>query len=134
MPSRNRVPATIQMVRGMDDDLIDWYTSLPEKERHKILKNKLRASLGLPTHPTEPQNAVNAGFEFEQIEGFLQQFDQDWNQRIQQLVDSLPDYVQRYVEQALNGHSRQSEDISGAPSLSSIELGEREARLKKAKW
>jgi hypothetical protein len=131
MPSRNRIPATIQMVQGEDDDLIAWYTALPKGERHQILKDAVRAGLGIVVRS---DNHREERIDADQLEALWQELRHEWATWTQELVESLPNYVQASVEQTINVEATQSHKVEGSPALSSKEVDQRKVKLKKARW
>ncbi len=133
MPSRNRIPATIQMVQGEDDDLIAWYTALPKGERHQALKDVVRAGLGLVIKPDVHRESKTL-FEADQLEALRQDLYREWTTWTQQLVESLPNFVHASVEQTLNMEADQSQKVEGSPALSSMDMDHRRVKLKKAQW
>lgn len=54
MTSRNRTTHALNLVRGKDDDLIQWIEKVPAGGRNAALKHTLRCGLELP-QPAAPK-------------------------------------------------------------------------------
>lgn len=114
---QTRVPKTVQMVQGQDDDLIAWFASLPPREVNKQIKAVLREGLGFTTRNTAPIEPDAPRIET------LQQELYDFMRYVYARFDAQPDTVstieQVYQEEPLIGES---------------ELKEREAKLMNMGW
>lgn len=128
---KQRIPATIQMVLGEDDDLIDWYLSQPPKQRHQTLKDTLRAGLGLHVH--QPAQAAAApviihsdsSAKIAALEAEIKQL-RAWNEQWYA-------YIQQQLAAGGNGGGGAVLEAV-EDRLSDEQMAGRKDRLKKAKW
>lgn len=131
MPSKNRIPATMQMVKGQDDDLIDWYLALPDRTRNQALKSVLRMALfGDIPEPSQEQKQL--------FDERLAQLEMEYRQKmalVDQAIEQLMNRVEGIQFQAANGEFIQPEpQIEMVSRLSSERKEQRAEKLKKAKW
>lgn len=134
MPSKNRTPATAQLVNGQDDDLIAWYESFPRGQRNQQLKAAIRAGLGMAQPIASNGHAPAAPVDMDAIR---QQLYSEWSDWTRQLIESLPGYVQSAVERAMADHQPKTSAeniVQEGERLSQDEVTNRAARLKKATW
>lgn len=132
-----RVTMTVKLRPGKDDDLIAWWQSLEPGNfetdgKQSIIKAVLRAGLELP----QPHVETNGELDPLTLDEIRQQLYQEWEQWTQQLIDSLPGYVQNEVEQRLNTPRPVAAPppVEAADQIDQQTAMERKNRLSKANW
>lgn len=126
-----RQPLTVQLVAGRDDDLIEWWLSLPKGERRaEVAKTVLRVGLELPI--PDPQSGIGA----HELDALRNELFSEWQNWTRQLVDNLPSYVQTAVETALATAPQQPAPppVEAAEQLDEAIAQERANKLKRASW
>lgn len=130
MPSKNRIPATMQMVKGQDDDLIDWYLALPDRTRNQALKSVLRMALfGDMPEPSQEQKQF--------FDERLAQLEQEYRQKMTLVDQAIAQLMSRVegIQFQTNGDFVPAEpQIEMVSRLSSERKEQRAEKLKKAKW
>lgn len=136
---QQRHALTVQLIAGVDDDLIQWAQGFQNGTRQQAVKYKLRQALDLPIpappSPAEVQ-ALRAEFEairlgnsdaarVQQLEDWMQQMATAYNELVQRIdqLGSLP-------AAALTS----SEPMDSAPQITQEQQQARANKLKKAKW
>lgn len=149
-----RHPIGAQLVEGQDDDLIAWYKSLAPGNRQTVIKNLLRAALGMEIPAPPPafdaealmQNArvEIAAIIAEQIATLHRTpatvSDPAIDQRLKAveswLADDLPKYLQGEVSKALATGTPppSAPGVEGGAQLDASAIEKRAKRLKGSQW
>lgn len=106
--TKERQAATIQLIAGDDDDLIEWLRSLPKGQVNNALKTMLRAALhdGVEYQPVEPINSelvakvADLEHEISERDAQLDELQREFQTVLGQLnkfADTLPSYVAQLV-------------------------------------
>lgn len=129
MPSKIRVTGTIQMYPGKDDDLIHWFTNLPEGSRNDALKNVLRFSLfDVQPEPAHSKPVAPAPVD-------VQALRREWETWTHDLLRDLPGYVHQLVQQTMERPQVHEEPVAAqAEKISIQDKLKRKNNLKKAQW
>lgn len=127
-----RLPIGAQLIKGEDDDLIRWYTSLAPKTGQATIKRLLRMALDMPLPPEAPTHAlISNGGEVEALQQHIKNLEQ-W---IQKIAEDLPGYVQTEIRKSLvNGTTLPPPEIRGGEQLEADAIEKREKRLKGSNW
>lgn len=117
---------TIQCKYGEDDDLIEWYESLPQGNRQSEVMRILRLGLGIPTPPKK-------------ISIYGQLTGDDIERLIEQRFDELWTATQREIRAAFNSmdYAPQNTGIYESVKIEKVDeetLRIREANMKEDTW
>ncbi len=115
--AKQRIPVTLQLVPGKDDDLLEAIQAIPMGRRNTILKAALSAGLNLPIRRPADQ---------------LSRLEDIW-----QALQDMPDWLERKFERlgTLPAATDQADPvITPLPRLTPEEKARRAAKMDKATW
>lgn len=147
MPTiKKRHPIAVQLIEGIDDDLIKWREALPEGSRSQAVKTLLRMALGMPERKPPIQTQIEAVER--QIETLSEVVETNGVNRddLEDAFNAIASDMQELREmfEALNAIAARGGSfanlpsgdlqIEEAPRLEDELLSERERKMRRAAW
>jgi len=136
--STKRLPFTIQLTPGKDDDLIAQIKALPEGERNTAIKNVLRSGFALSGNnpilhnaPIEPSDLRELSERVATIQEMFNQLPEYLAEVMRETISQLPAAT---LLQSANEQDPEPLEVEDAPRLSTEELAKREAKMKRQSW
>jgi formiminotetrahydrofolate cyclodeaminase len=128
MATENRIAATIQFVRGKDDDLIAWLNRQEKGNWNQAIKSALRSGLNMPVKAAQVSD--------DELRVYVAQLDSDYRQRMEAIDEALAILTGR-MEQIGSPHYNPADHpsaLSEAPRISDEEKQQRKQRMLQQKW